>query len=287
MFGLEALDIGLGLIFVYLLLSLVCTAATELISGILRLRARTLVLGLNNMFRDSQFTKTFLAHPLISRLYRRWNAPAYIPSQTFAATLTSLLAGPGGAQSVRQVKAAVEKLPEGSDLRTAMLVLIDEAQGDIKKVRTNIEDWFNNTMDRVSAWYKARAQTVTFVVALFVAVLMNADTIEITRHLSNDPALRNALVTQAQAYANQESGETAAVTPASVKKIEESVARLEKLGLPLGWKNLPEDWDLGTKALGLLLSTLAISLGAPFWFDVLKKVASLKNVGKEEQTAQK
>ncbi|MEE8264015.1 MAG: hypothetical protein V3R40_02025 [Gammaproteobacteria bacterium] len=43
MFGLQALDIALGLIVVYLILSLICTAANELIAGLFKLRARNLV----------------------------------------------------------------------------------------------------------------------------------------------------------------------------------------------------------------------------------------------------
>ena len=33
-------------------------------------------------------------------------------------------------------------------------------------------------------------------------------------------------------------------------------------------------------AFGLLLTTLALSLGAPFWFDLLQKVANIRSAAK-------
>ena len=58
-------------------------------------------------------------------------------------------------------------------------------------------------------------------------------------------------------------------------------ARNETLGmLPLGWssQNLPATvagW--GLKALGCLLTAFALSLGAPFWFDLLSRFISVRH----------
>ena len=66
---------------------------------------------------------------------------------------------------------------------------------------------------------------------------------------------------------------------------------IDHLGLPLGWsrqsaacKKLKGSWayvgwGLG-KLLGLLLTALAASLGAPLWFDVLSKFISIRASGK-------
>ena len=39
------------------------------------------------------------------------------------------------------------------------------------------------------------------------------------------------------------------------------------------------------KILGLLMTVAAVSLGAPFWFDLLGKVAQLRSTGKREEPA--
>jgi hypothetical protein len=52
----------------------------------------------------------------------------------------------------------------------------------------------------------------------------------------------------------------------------------------LGWGKLPQDvggWLL--KIIGLTITTLAVSLGAPFWFDVLKNLANMRSTGPAPQ----
>lgn len=57
-------------------------------------------------------------------------------------------------------------------------------------------------------------------------------------------------------------------------------------GLPIGWTRAEASTlcqsvlAMFAKLIGLLLSALAISLGAPFWFNMLRQVASIRSVGK-------
>jgi hypothetical protein len=70
----------------------------------------------------------------------------------------------------------------------------------------------------------------------------------------------------------------------------------QNVGLPLGWslgsnaaaddiRKPPKGGNLLWKALGLLLTGLALSLGAPFWFDVLKGLGSLRSTGRPPSRA--
>jgi hypothetical protein len=62
------------------------------------------------------------------------------------------------------------------------------------------------------------------------------------------------------------------------------------LGVPIGEEcrvpvdapeGIPRDWGYGLpKILGLLISGCAACLGAPFWFDVLKKLTNVRSAGK-------
>jgi hypothetical protein len=114
MFGSAVLDAILGLIFVCLTLSLICSAACELIESFLRRRARYLYLGLRELLGDPDGTRLLpeiYGHPLISSLHRGsyggrrvGNLPSYIPARSFALALMDVIgpahaagAGPAGA----------------------------------------------------------------------------------------------------------------------------------------------------------------------------------------------
>jgi hypothetical protein len=281
MFGLQILDIGLGLIFIYLLLSIICTAANELIAGIFRLRARNLAAGIENLLSNKgivDLEKKFYTHPLIKSLYGKNRKPSYIPPRTFADTLLDLIVPvtDGGNRVLNDIRTEiVNKLDDNSELKKTFLILMESAGDDIQKFKVNIETWFNNAMDRAAGWYKRKVQKIIFVLAIIITVIANADTFEIAKALSNDPALREVIVTQAEEFAKQPS--VSERDPS--KRLESTMDELQQLGIPLGWSDTPPDICWIQKIFGLLLTALAVSLGAPFWFDILNKVSNLRSAG--------
>lgn len=74
---------------------------------------------------------------------------------------------------------------------------------DLEKFRKNLEGWFDDSMDRVSGWYKRQTQVILFVIGLSMAVLFNVDTIEITGKLSKDKDARDKLVLMAEKATDQ------------------------------------------------------------------------------------
>jgi hypothetical protein len=87
MTGIAILDVALGLVFVYLLLSLLCTAVNEWIAQAARLRARTLKAGIEALLADVKFkrvTESLYQHPLIAGLKQGERDPSYIPGPLFA-----------------------------------------------------------------------------------------------------------------------------------------------------------------------------------------------------------
>jgi hypothetical protein len=102
----------------------------------------------------------------------------------------------------------------------------------------------------------------------------------------------------AKSYANHKVTEsdagTATATPGEINdelsKVTKARDSLEKLPVPLGWCEedcLPDDprrpptalYPLLLKFIGLLISVLAVSQGAPFWFDLLQKAVNLRLAG--------
>lgn len=392
LFGSTILELAIGVIFIYLMLSLICSAANEFLAANTKRRSWMLEQGVRNLLLDSNLNKRltpnalkekrieisaapvakgapaagegaggaaaeaakaeeeaqstrnvdegaatlsniFYAHPLIKSLYQpRWfrlkeeKKPAYIPARTFALTLLDIITPeqPGRSKTIADVRAAVEKLPQDSDLRRTLLTFIDEAEGDIEKLRANVEDWFNVGMDRVSDWYKRRTHRIIFILGLVLAIALNADTIMILKVLYSEPAVRTALLAQAQAYnatatatptpatsASPAPSPTPQATPsgqptptpdvskeieAARKKLDDSIKayrELENLGLPVGWSNQGAQvarrpmvdirdkpwrfaWEWALKILGLLITGVALSMGAPFWFDLLNRFISFR-----------
>jgi hypothetical protein len=94
------------------------------------------------------------------------------------------------------------------DVRQGLIALVDAAGDDVAKARENIETWFNNSMDRVSSWYKRRTQVVILILGFVIAVATNADSITIAKKLSTDETLRESLVAAAQEYSKTHAAPT-------------------------------------------------------------------------------
>jgi hypothetical protein len=316
MSNFPALDVAIGLIFLFFILALVCSGINEAISSWLRWRAQDLEHGLWELLHDPEKTAEEGAaalaelkkHPLIKpMLYpknkataastppikdgrpktsRKTDLPSYIPSRTFAAALLGLEQTAVLAKGV-DVKVGLRKLGDSIDaipsepVRQALTALLTNAQGDAVVFRHNVEQWYDDHMERVSGWYRKRIQRVLWVLAFVVAFTLNADSLQIAKRLWVDPSQRAAIVNQAQ----NATSDTAKTNPSD---------ELESLSVPLGWhlasaRRDPQGfpfyekwsmaWALIAKLIGLTLTAVAITFGAPFWFDTLSKLARLRNSG--------
>jgi hypothetical protein len=134
-FGSQVFDVVIGLVFVYLLLSIICTAANEMIATLFALRAGNLAKGIANLFTDRRIKgldKLFYDHPLIKSLYRGERKPSYIPPHTFAlAFLDGIAPAKGDAPlSMSEIKTTVNGLADDSQLKRVLLILLQQAGDD-------------------------------------------------------------------------------------------------------------------------------------------------------------
>ena len=286
-FGSTILDVIIGLLFVYLLLAILCTTVNEWIAGIFKTRAATLASAIRQLL-DSQsgpastdmdwFLKQFYGHPLIAGMKPSRGDrphPAYLPSRAFATAIVDIVTPQNsGSVSFTDLESGINKLPDG-DVKKALLALIHTAQGDFLTAQKNIETWFDDTMDRVSGWYKRRTQLWTALVALLLTVGTNADTVKIAGTLWRTPTRREQFLESARNP----------VQPAATV----STSQLDALGQVLGWTSAdrlpqavtPADWASFwfRRLIGWVLTIVAVSLGAPFWFDLLNMFMRIRNGG--------
>lgn len=161
----------------------------------------------------------------------------------------------------------------------------DEVNATLNRAQANVEDYFNEAMGRVSGWYKRHVQYWIIGIALAVSLLLNVDTFAIVDDLMTEPTLRAAVAELASEWVAAQDAQNPPPLPETLKQQKQ----LETLGLPLGWQleNLPASNDLAgwlTKVLGILVTTVAVSLGAPFWFDLLNKLVNLRMSGARPTT---
>ena len=266
-------DVALGLILLYSTLSLVASVVKEWISSVLALRAKNLQEGIQNLIGKDHASQLY-GHPLVSTLAKEKKLPSYIGSGTFASVLVDLLGQDENGKSViaARDKAAVlvDRVGDDPVLGPAFRALSNAGAETVADLRREIADWFDEGMNRVSGWYRRKAQGYIFVIGAVVAVSANASTVHVVRDLWEDDALRYALAQQAVAVAgNAESSGTLQVP-------EDLLA-----SFPLGWEGVSA-WGVGgwvTHLFGWLFTAAAVSLGAPFWFDLLSRVAQLRGTG--------
>ena len=301
---LRIVDLVVGIVFVFLLVSTLCSAIREGIESFLKTRAAYLERGIRALLDDRDgkgLASSVFNHPLLFGLFLEKYAPkpfqkslsvlangrglpSYVPARSFALALLDIAmrgeatdAASGDPSSppmtVQSTRASLSKIANPG-VRRVLLAALDTSYGDFDVARKNIEDWFNASMDRVSGWYKRSTQWIVLVIAIVVTVGVNVDTLALADFLYRDPAARSALVVSAEQASKQ--------APSG----EEAVEALAKLELPIGWKSgqlsaRPLAWV--NRGLGWLITVLAATLGAPFWFDVLNRLMVIRSTVKPHE----
>jgi hypothetical protein len=481
MFNNVALDIFIGLIFIYLLYSLLATIVMEFIAHYMALRARMLVKTLRRMlednpreifgikkrwtvldsisdfkesvkrffypFRNLPFLYRFYQHPTIKYLgeSKSSSKPSYLQAGNFSQTMIQILRGKDFRAGTDQM-AAIEKylfveapaitaqynrfkhwilnlkklkeildsknttseiaaelrkyasnqirykprrdlilkladeigqfkskedienfmhdlrpvihhLPQkiSHDTLTHFQNLFNDAQYNFHSFRDKLENWYNETMDRATGWYKKQTQMILLTLGFILAIVANIDTIRIYKILSRDKTARAQMVNLAM----QSKDKYAIVIDSIDSRNKDTTSRIRSTNdtipntyrittgdslydqtykvlqqdldnassiLGLGWcssdsckkyqrlfdslkivkdtvakENLAavkkemakvkmirngfrDPWD-GWSLTGWLITALAISLGAPFWFDLLNKITRMRATGVRETPA--
>lgn len=283
-----ALDLGISLFFVYLLLSLLCTAACELISSLLAMRRKLLFKAIGTLLGAPALRDALFAHPLLKGI-SHGPTPSYVPRELFAAAALDVLTG-ADRKLTGDLERAVLALTRGTPAEGKLEKGFAALGEDAAHVRQVLGQWFEDSMSRLSGAYKRSSQRVVLVVAVVLVSAFNVDTVAIARSLWLRPELRTAIAQQAATYvttapqAAAPSDDPQQNFDAASARLIDTTKNLAGLGLPLGWPDpLLELTLLGVlgKLAGLLVTVLACSLGAPFWFDLLGKLVNVRGAGRK------
>ena len=169
-------------------------------------------------------------------------------------------------KSVRQLKHELAVQIPGVTTKRKL----DEIKGHLVTLRGRIESMYDNTTERMTEVYETRIRHQTLIWGLVLAVLINADFLDMYGSLAKNSLIRGKLVAQAQVIDRQ--------MQLMSEQIEQKEGEEIKLGAVFqGWG------AFFNKLLGLFISGLLISFGAPFWHDLLSSFSGLKKVLQERE----
>lgn len=259
------LEVAIGLGFVFLLFSSITSAIVEWISAVKDRRAKTLRAALTTAL-GATLTDALLGHPAIAGIppsKGKRPAPTYLSPKTVALVLADLTAPPG-------VGPDTTDDPASARLAQLLATFTREADGS-SALLFRLEKWFIEQMEHTSGLYKRWTQIGTFLVAIIITGSFDLDAGRIAIELNRNAVLRTAV---ADRVGHDLAGKT-------LDQLDSSVRSLS--GFPIGWTRSPVELlapGAALKALaGWLITTIALSLGAPFWFDVLNRIINLRQTG--------
>jgi hypothetical protein len=211
-----------------------------------------------------------------------------------------------------------EKIPESFkktlySLADRAIMKAKGKENELLAFQKKIETWFDRSMERSSGVYKRNSQLLCFILGFFIAVVLNIDSLSIYQRLLVDTTLRTTLADGGQIIVQDyqkilsESGESKTgeepKTGAATKSFQDSVNKYVDNTLPIGLiidvdnqanlraecSNGSPDCKIGDRKfnlirivlalLGWLITTLAIYMGAPFWFELLGKLVNVRSTG--------
>lgn len=309
---LKTIDILIGLTVVMLLASLIVTVLTQFVTSVWNGRGRHLLHGIADLLRQvdpdmdrpiaEKISAAVLTHPLIRAVGSRYGD--VIGRGELTKILLELAAGngpqklEGGAQArllkalqdngIDDPAAAIRKVtdllldletghPElSTSVRHSMALLEGAKSTFVAKVNA----WFDQTMDRVSDRFTFTTRGVTFAMGLLLAFVVQLDTPLLVNRLATDPQLRASMVQQAVAVDLQQH-EFDKIPSEERRQMFNTLASADLVSVPASFAEWKANWSgnrLHPNFIGVLLSAMLLSFGAPFWYNALKNLLQLRSI---------
>lgn len=242
---------------------------------------------------------------------------------------------------------------------------VTENKNQYDLLKSHIEKWYNDYMDRVSGWYKTKQRKKFIIAGFVVAIVLNIDSLHLLKVLSMDGDLRTRLVASAEQTVDHMKRDSSALNSSSnmmktvfiekdklqksrglqldtvqvqkwlcefnkldstrkindslamknIKKLDSALYLVSEMNIPIGWSgnsaplswlrssgekatilsspqnpglatylnarnNHPDGWEIFKYVVGIIISGISLSFGAPFWFDILAKFVNIRRSGK-------
>ncbi len=216
---------------------------------------------------------------------------ADIPPARFAVAVLEIATEHGGVEALMRDLDALN-----SPLSRPLKAVWNRASHDLEAFRRGVEDWFDGEMERLTLLYRRYVRWVIAALGLLVTLLFGLDSLEYGKTLLQDNAYRSEVTAFAQSgpEALEPLRERCAPaqdtyacvtdvlsTPAFVKIFTHAPVSVSMDAGGPAWEWHGEDWwrRLTTPGHwpGLLLTLVAVLFGAPFWWDILRRVSGMRS----------
>src|SRR5579859_1249704 len=169
-------DVAVGLIVLYIVLSAMASGASEVLNNALQTRGRMLRDFVASVLVKSGMTvQEFYKGTLIAPHSQNGRPPAYIEAVDFVEALFSLMRQQSPSQSasggveltIDELKNVIIHMDDAAPLKQVLASVIAKAStdpqmkliaDDVSKTKASLEQWYNNSMSRVSDRFKRRTQ---------------------------------------------------------------------------------------------------------------------------------
>ena len=297
----KTLDVAIGIVFLFLLTSLVASTIVELAATRSNWRGRMLRSTIFEMFRTSALVEPaeVYSDPLISTLTIGGRIPSYIPPSSFSAAVVDvLLTRTPSATAPSDILKAASKRGTDDALYSLLATTIAMRGDNFQAIAFALEKWFKDTMDRTTGTYKRHTRKWLFIVGLLFAISCNINTVAVAQWLWKGDNARQVVVAEAMGYvkahpdlikqnavpipdaASDPSKASAADLKAFANTYAEFDRELTRADWPLGWSHV--SWSVAGLlqfVVGALLSSMAIAMGSSFWFDSLQSLIKIRGTG--------
>jgi hypothetical protein len=289
---LKTLDTVIAMIMVLLVLSLIVQSIQSLIKKWFRLKSKSILVSLNDLF-DYVGSNEIINHP-----------PAAV---------------------VEAIKNEFKKLGRVSLLKKAPMVdsiakedllkildkieLKDLADEKVAELKGQVNKWFDTVMQSFEERYTRHMKTVSIIISIVVVILLNANFFDIYRNISTNDVVRASLIDQREAV-EARLKQAGTQSPLTEEQLKMEIERLKKLldetsafgFTPLtggevknffraqgAWSGTSE-WQRFLYFLELIggwaIMIMLLSVGAPFWQDALESLFGIKNLLRKKSDTQ-
>ena len=231
----------------------------------------------------------------------RRSLPAYISAESISEAVIDLLVpNSAGETTMTEIQKGIKALPDWMPtFKGSLQALANNAGKDINLFRTSVENWYDDHMSRVSGWYKRHVAWFTIVIGAILVLLLNINALTIGRTLYSNSVVRTAVSSVAVKTTSCPAGES---TQKCLGDLQAQLSAATQAGLPIGWAAVADcaapnihcnwldqrgilsrhggsAWQVVLVLVGFLITVIALTPGARFWFDLLGKLGSLRSTG--------
>jgi hypothetical protein len=262
-----------SLITIYIVLAITVSALTEIITRLVGLRSIGLKSGIRSILQDpnakglSDETKKFWNSGIIKSATDGDSSPNSLDALTFA-TATLVTAGMDVARNAGQARTMIANAPINSHLKDVLTGLADRSLSRGTTLHDELAQHFDATMEKIGRWYRHWTQGIAFALAVAFTVYVNANTLDLLHQLTAQPASRLELAKIQSNLSADPADHARAIS--NLKDLDAIITSDTLSGKTLRPELAKEPVRT---ILGLLITILAVSLGAPFWFDVLARIS--------------